>query len=255
MTYAVRAFEYWASSYRRTWRGSVVTTVLNPILYLSALGVGLGKLVNAGGNTPLGVPYLDYVAPGILASTAMMVAAFQSAYPVMAAIRWTRQFHAQLATPLRVPDVVVGQQLFVVARVAFAAALYLVVIAAFGAIHSWYAVFALPTAILLGLSFSAPITAMAAWLERDEGFNALFRFGITPMFLFSGTFFPISRLPQGFRQIAWLTPTWHGVDLLRGLTLGTATFWISVGHAAYLAAWGVAGLFLARRTFSRRLVT
>jgi lipooligosaccharide transport system permease protein len=255
MTHAFRAFEYWVSSYRRVWRGSVVTTIFNPIIYLSALGVGLGKLVNQGGNTPLGVPYLDFVAPGILASTAMMVAAFQSAYPVMAAIRWTRQFHAQLATPLRVRDVVVGQQLFVLARVAFAAAVYLVVIAAFGAIHSWMAVFALPAAILLGLSFSAPVTAMAGWLERDEGFNALFRFGVTPMFLFSGTFFPISRLPQGIRDIAWLTPTWHGVDLLRGLTLGTATFWISVGHAAYLAAWGVIGLFLARRTFTGRLVT
>jgi lipooligosaccharide transport system permease protein len=255
MTYAFRAYEYWLSSYRRTWRGSVVSTVLNPILYLSALGIGLGKLVNRGGSAPLGIPYLHFVAPGILASTVMMVAAFQSAYPVMAAIRWTRQFYAQLATPLRIRDVVVGQQLFVLSRVAFAAALYLVVIAAFGAVRSWLAVFALPASILLGLAFSAPITGMAAWLERDEGFNALFRFGVTPMFLFSGSFFPVSRLPQGIREIAWATPTWHGVDLLRGLTLGTASFWPSVGHVAYLAAWGALGLWWARRTFTRRLVT
>jgi lipooligosaccharide transport system permease protein len=255
MAYALRAYEYWLTSYRRVWRGTLMTSLLNPVLYLTALGVGLGKLVNQGGNTPLGVPYLDYVAPGILASTAMLIAAFQSAYPVMAAIKWTRQFHAQLATPLRVRDVVIGQQLFVLARVGFAAALYIAVIAAFGAVDSWLAVFALPASILLGLSFSAPVTAMAAWLERDEGFNALFRFGVTPMFLFSGTFFPISRLPPVIEQIAWLTPTWHGVDLIRGLTLGTAAFWPSVGHAAYLAAWGIVGLWLARRTFARRLVT
>lgn len=253
MTYALRAYEYWLASYRRVWRGSVVTTALNPVLYLSALGIGLGKLVNRGPG--LGVPYLDYVAPGILASTVMLIGAFESAYPVMGAIRWTRQFHAMLATPLRIRDAILGHQLYAASRVALAAGLYLVVIAAFGAVHSWLAVLAFPAAILLGLSFSAPVAAMAAWLERDEGFNALFRFGVTPMFLFSGTFFPVSRLPQGVRELAWATPTWHGVDLLRHLTLGTAGPWSSLGHVAYLAAWVAAGLWLAQRTFTRRLVT
>jgi lipooligosaccharide transport system permease protein len=251
--YALRAYEYWLASYRRVWRGSVVTTVLNPVLYLSALGVGLGTIVNRGHG--LGVPYLDYVAPGILASTAMLVAAFESAYAVMSAIRWTRQFHAMLATPLRIRDVVLGHQLYAMSRVALASGVYLAVIAAFGAAHSWLAVLAFPSAVLLGLSFSAPITAMAAWLERDEGFNALFRFGITPMFLFSGTFFPVSRLPQGIRELAWVTPTWHGVDLMRHLTLGDAALWPSLGHVAYLAAWAAAGLWLAMRMFTRRLVT
>ena len=253
MAYSLRAYEYWLTAYRRVWRGSVVTTALNPVLYLTALGVGLGTVVNRGPG--LGVPYLDYVAPGILASTAMLVAAFESSYGVMSAIRWTRQFHAMLATPLRIRDVVIGHQLYVLSRVGLAAALYLIVIAGFGAIRSWLAVFAFPVALMLGLSFSAPVTAMAAWLKRDEGFNALFRFGITPMFLFSGTFFPISRLPQGIRELAWITPTWHGVDLMRGLTLGTATLWPSLGHAVYLAALGAGGVLLAQRTFTRRLVT
>lgn len=253
MSYALRVYEYWLTAYRRVWRTSVVTTALNPVLYLTALGVGLGTVVNRGRG--VGVPYLDYVAPGILASTAMLVAAFESSYAVMSAIRWTRQFHAMLATPLRIRDVVLGHQLYVLSRVGLAASLYLVVIAAFGAIHSWLAIFAFPVALMLGLSFSAPVTAMAAWLERDEGFNALFRFGITPMFLFSGTFFPISRLPQGIRELAWITPTWHGVDLMRNLTLGTASLWPSLGHAVYLAALGAGGLLLAQRTFTRRLVT
>jgi len=252
MPYALRAYEYWLASYRRVWRGSLATTVVSPLLYLSALGVGLGTVVNRGRG--LGIPYLDYVAPGILASTAMLVAAFESAYPVMSAIRWTRQFHAMLVTPLRVRDVVLGQQLYVATRVSLAAGVYLVVMAAFGTIHSWLAVLAFPSAILLGFAFSAPVTAMAAWLERDEGFNALFRFGVTPMFLFSGTFFPITRLPPPVRGIAWATPTWHGVALIRGLTLGTAQLWPSLGHAAYLAAWGCVGLSLALRTFRTRLV-
>jgi lipooligosaccharide transport system permease protein len=252
MTCALRAYEYWLVSYRRVWRGSVVTTALTPVLYLSALGVGLGKLVNRGPG--LGLPYLDYVAPGILASTAMLLGAFESAWPVMSAIRWTRQFHAMLATPLRIRDAIVGHQLYVASRVGLACTLYLVAIAAFGAVHSWLGVLAVPAGMLVGLAFAAPVAAMAAWLERDEGFNALFRFGVTPMFLFSGTFFPISRLPPGIRALAWLTPTWHGVDLIRHLTLGTASLWPSLGHVAYLLAWVAVGLRLAQRTFTNRLV-
>jgi lipooligosaccharide transport system permease protein len=253
MVYTLRAYEYWLTAYRRVWRGSVGTTVLNPVLYLSALGVGLGTIVNRGQG--LGVPYLDFVSPGILASTAMMVASFESAYAVMAAIRWTRQFHAMLATPLGIRDVVFGHQLYAATRVAIASGIYLVVIAAFGAVHSWLAILAFPAAVLLGLSFSAPITALAGRMETDQGFNAIFRFGITPMFLFSGTFFPISRLPQGIRELAWLTPTWHGVDLIRHLTLGGAGLWASLGHVAYLGLWAATGLWLANRTFTRRLVT
>jgi lipooligosaccharide transport system permease protein len=253
MDYALRAYEYWVMSYRRTWRGSIVSSVLNPVLYLSALGVGLGKLVNRGGNG-LGVPYVDFVAPGMLAAVCMQVASFESSYPVMAGIRWTRSFHAMLATPLRVRDCVLGHQLYVASRVGVVAAIYLAVLAGFGAIKSPFALAAWPSAVLLGLAFSAPVAALAAWLERDEGFNALFRFGIMPLFLFSGTFFPISRLPEGVRVLAYVTPLWHGVDLMRHLTLGTPSLWPSLGHVAYLALWACVGLFLARRTFTRRLV-
>jgi lipooligosaccharide transport system permease protein len=252
MEYALRSYEYWLASYRRVWRGSIATTIVNPILYLGALGIGLGKLVNRSHS--LGVPYLHYVAPGVLASTVMLIAAFESAWPVMGAIRWTRQFHAMLATPLRVRDLLIGHQLYALSRVGVAAAIYLAVIAAFGAIHSALALLALPAALLLGFSFTAPIAALAGRMEREDGFNALFRFGVTPMFLFSGTFFPVSRLPQGIREIAWATPTWHGVDLMRGLTLGPAGLWSSLGHAAYLLAWGLVGIWWAHRTLTRRLV-
>jgi len=253
MTYALRSFEYWVYSYRRVWRGSVVTSIVGPVLYLTALGVGLGKLVNRGAG--VGVPYLDYVAPGILAATAMQLATFESAYPVMAAIRWTRQYFAMLATPLRTRDVLLGHQLYVAARLAVVAVIYLVVLAAFGALHSPYAILAWPAAILLGLAHSAPVSAFSAWLERDEGMNGLFRFVVMPMFLFSGTFFPVTRLPQGLREVAYATPLWHGVDLIRKLSLGTATLGLSVLHVAYLAVWFVAGFILARRAYAGRLVT
>jgi lipooligosaccharide transport system permease protein len=253
MTYALRSFEYWAYSYRRVWRGSVVSSIVGPILYLTALGVGLGKLVNRGPG--VGVPYLDFVAPGILAATAMQLATFESSYPVMAAIRWTRQFHAMLATPLRSRDLLIGHQLYVAARLAVVSAIYLVVLAGFGALHSPYAILAWPAAVLVGLAHSAPVSAFSAWLQREEGFNGLFRFVVMPMFLFSGTFFPVTRLPHGAREIAYATPLWNGVDLMRQLTLGTASLWPSLAHVAYLLLWVAGGLTLAARTYRRRLVT
>jgi lipooligosaccharide transport system permease protein len=253
MAYAFRSFEYWVRSYRRVWRGSVVTSIVGPVLYLSALGVGLGSLVNNGKR--LGIPYLDYVAPGILAATAMQLGTFESSYPVMAAIRWSRQFHAMLATPLRIQDLIAGHELFVAGRLTAVSAIYLAILAAFGAIHSPLALLGVPVAVLLGLAHAAPVSAFSAWLQRDEGFNALFRFGVMPMFLFSGTFFPVTRLPHPFREVAYATPLWHGVDLMRHLTLGTAGVLPSLGHVAYLALWFGAGYVLARRTFTKALVT
>jgi len=253
MTAALRSYEHWVTSYRRVWRGSVVSSVLNPVLYLTALGVGLGKLVNNGAH-PLGVSYVSYVAPGLLAAVAMQIASFESTYPVMAAIRWTRTYHAMLATPLRTRDIMVGHQLYFASRVAASTGVYLAVLAAFSALHSSSAVFAWPAAVLIGVAFSAPIAAFAAWAPKDSYFAALFRFGIVPLFLFSGTFFPITRLPEGLRQLAYATPLWHGVDLERHLTLGTATWGLSLLHVAYLLAFAAAGLVAAERSYTRRLV-
>jgi lipooligosaccharide transport system permease protein len=128
------------------------------------------------------------------------------------------------------------------------------VIAAFGGAQSWLAVLALPAALLTGLAFSAPVEAYAASLESDTGFTPIFRFGLVPMFLFSGTFFPISRLPEVLQWVAYATPLWHGVDLCRGLVLGTIGAPAAVGHTAYLLAWIVGGLAVARGRYRRRLL-
>lgn len=253
MTGALRSYEHWVTSYRRVWRGSVVSSVLNPVLYLTALGVGLGKLVNHGAH-PLGVSYVAYVAPGMLAAAGMQIASFESTYPVMAGIRWTRVYHAMLATPLRIRDIVLGHQLYVASRVATSSGIYLIALAAFGALRSWWAILAWPVTILVGLAFSAPIAAFAARAPKDSWFAALFRFGIVPLFLFSGTFFPITRLPQGLRQLAYVTPLWHGVDLARHLTLGTVTWGMALVHVAYLAVLAAMGLVLAQRSYTKRLV-
>ena len=253
MTAALRAYEYWLYSYRRVWRGTFMASLLNPVLYLTALGVGLGKLVNHGG-TPLGVPYLEFVAPGLLAATAMNIASIEGAFPIRAAIVWTRTYHGMLATPLRVPDLIVGHLMYVATRVAGAALVYVLVILAFGAVHSWTAIFAPVVAVGVGLAFAAPVSAVSAWAEQ-EVFNPLFRFVITPMFLFSGTFFPVTRLPHGLRELAYATPLWHGVDAIRRLTLGTATAGRIALNLAYLFAFAGVGAYLSYRAHRKKLIT
>jgi lipooligosaccharide transport system permease protein len=126
--------------------------------------------------------------------------------------------------------------------------------AAFGAWASWWVGLCLPVGVLTGLAFAAPIFAFSATQEGDDGFNVLFRFIITPLFLFSGTFFPVDQLPVWLRPVAWVTPLWHGVQANRELALGVATPAAVLGHVAYLLAVVVLGGWLALRSFRRRLV-
>lgn len=252
---SLRVYEFWLVQYRRAWRGTVITSIINPVFYLGALGVGLGSIVNKSGGQPLGVPYLDFVAPGLLAAAAMQIASGDSTWPVMASFRWTRQYFAMQATPLGVRDIFVGHQLYMASRVAATSAIYLAIIAAFGAVDSWLAVFTLPAVTLLGLAFSVPTAAYAATQTSEGAFVPYNRFVIVPMFLFSGTFFPVSRLPLPLEWIAYATPLWHGVDLCRELTLGNVHLLRALGHAAYLLLFVVAGYIWGQRTYARRLLS
>jgi lipooligosaccharide transport system permease protein len=255
---AVRSFEYWAYQYKRTWRGSLASSFLNPVLFLAAMGLGLGSLVDKSGRStvPLGgVSYLAFLAPGLLAAATMQTAANEASYPVMGAIKWIRTYHGMLATPLGVVDVLVGHLLWMTFRVLSTATIFLLVMTAFGATSSWLAVLVIPAGVLTGMAFAAPIAALAASQDNDQSFAALFRFVIIPMFLFSGTFFPVSQLPRGLQIVAYLTPLWHGVDLCRSLALGRAQLGMTALHVVYLAGWVVAGVAVAAATYRRRLVS
>jgi lipooligosaccharide transport system permease protein len=250
---AVRPLEFFFTRYKRVWRGNAVTSVATPVFYLLALGVGLGVFVDRSTDLPDGVSYLEFVAPGLMAATAMQVATLEASWPVLSAIKWDRQYHAMLASPLRVGDVVIGQQAFFAFRLVTTAVVYFLVIVLFGAVSSPLGVLAIPVMVLVGLAFSAPMAAWAAHTETEVSFIAIFRFLILPMFLFSGTFFPISSLPAPLEVVAWLTPLWHGVTLCRDLTLGT----VSAGdllHVAYLLAFITAGLLAGHMTYRKRLV-
>ena len=254
----LRVFYYQLRVFRRTWRGTSISAVVEPIGFLGAMGLGLGTLVNRGpGADHLGgVDYLLFLAPGLLAATTMQMATFESTYPVMGAIKWHRTYHAMLATPVRTRDLLAGHLLFIAVRLSLSAGVFLLIMGLFGAIDwSVTALLCLPAAVLTGMAFAPAIFAFAATRENDSGFAMLFRFGIMPMFLFSGTFFPISQLPDAIEPVAWLVPLWHGVVLTRGLALGTATWDGALLHAGVLVACVAVGFVLADRTFRKVLVT
>jgi lipooligosaccharide transport system permease protein len=250
----LRPLEFYFAQYRRVWRGTAISTVITPVIYLLAFGFGLGALVDRTTDLPEGVSYLEFVAPGLLAATAMQIATFEASWPVLSAIKWSRQYHAMLATPLRIGDVLLGHQSFIAFRMLMTGAIYLAAIAAFGAVNSPLGILAIPVTVLVGLAFAAPIAAWGAHTEDDRSFVALFRFVILPMFLFSGTFFPIDRLPGVLELVAYATPLWHGVDLCRQLTLGDVDPVSALAHLGYLVAFASVGLVAAYYSYRRRLV-
>jgi lipooligosaccharide transport system permease protein len=238
-------------AYRRIWKGTVFTTFVSPLLLLLGLGISVGSYVNQGGA--LGVPYLDYIAPGLLASTAVQVALGEASWPVMSFFQWIRVYHAMRASPLRPQDLVGGETLYIMLRVATSALAFLVVASAFGAVHSWRGILALPAAMLAGAAVTGPMMAYSASITSDNMFALIFRFLVIPMTLFAGVFFPVSAMPPAARWAAYVSPLWHGVELCRAATLGWPTTLPPLVHIGYLAVWGVAGFALARARYAKRL--
>ncbi len=253
---AVRVLHRNLLVYRRTWRGSLFSSFMTPMLYLTAMGIGLGSLIARGGTTALGgYDYLHFLGPGILASTCMQSATFESTFPIMGKITWQRNYEAMLATPLEVRDLLIGELLWIGFRMMSISVVFLFVLTLFGIPRSPLALLAVPAAMLTGLAFSAPIIAYAATQRNDAGFAALFRFVINPLFLFSGTFFPVSRLPDPVEWVAAATPLYHGVALVRGVILSDP---ISLSgwplNVAYLVIFFSLSALLAHRLLRRRLV-
>jgi lipooligosaccharide transport system permease protein len=228
--------------------------LFGPLFYLGALGFGLGSLVNKHGTASLGgVSYLAFVAPAILASGAMNTAMGEASYPVYGSVKWNRIYLAAQATPLRAGDIYRGHLMFMTMRIAMNTALITVYMAAFGATTSAWVVLAWPAATLTGLAFAAPIAAWAVMVKADTTFAYLFRFGMMPLMLFSGTFFPLSQLPGWLRLLAYVTPLWQGVDLCRMLSLGDVDVPRALIHVTYLTALSALGIWLGARTYRRRL--
>jgi lipooligosaccharide transport system permease protein len=246
--------EFFLVGYRRTWRGSVLSSFVMPVLFVLGFGIGVGHYVDLGGR--LGpVRYLDFIVPGMLAATALQVAFGESSWPVMSRFQWIRTYHAMVNAPVRIVDILGGSLLFVLFRLLMTTVVFLAVTALFGAVHSAWAVTVPLVCGLLGVAVAAPIYAFAATIDTDSYLALLARFVVLPLGLFSGVYFPISALPGAVRWLAYASPLWHAVDLCRAATLPGVHLSVPMvlGHLAYLAALAAAGFWLAWRVFRRRL--
>jgi lipooligosaccharide transport system permease protein len=239
--------------YKRLWHRSLAFGFLQPVLFLTAMGIGIGTLIGTDTAAFGGFEYIDWLGPGLLAAMSMQTATFESTYPIMNKIMWGRNYEAMLSTPLGIRSIVGGELAWSAFRIGTLAVVFLVVLALFGVPRTPLAVLAVPFTILIGLAFSACLIAFTATQKNDVGFSAIFRFVINPLFLFSGTFFPLSQLPDQVEWVPWLTPLFHGVELVRGSILGTLDPVTAPVHLAYLLAMFAVGAWLAERTLTKRM--
>jgi len=234
----------------------LATSIGNPLVYLFALGVGLAALVPQGIPNGEGtISYLAFVAPALLATAAVTVAAEESTYPYMMGFKWNPIFYAMNAAPLSGNQIANGMIISIVGRILPTTAIYFVVMVLFGAVPSALGVLGILTATLTGLAISVIISMYTAGIEEDKGQMAMImRFGITPMFLFSGTFFPLASLPWFLQWIGWISPLWHGTELGRVLSYGyPEPAWLTAVHVVYLLALSALGWILTQRVITRRL--
>ena len=240
--------------FRRAGQSTLLVASLNPLFVLGAMGLGLGSLIDDGSRASLGgVDYLSFLAPGLMAAFAMQGGAGESLWPVLGGFKWEGSYVAQATTPLRPVDVLLGQLWFVAIRIGIGTTMTFVAMLVLGAVESPWGVLAPPVALLTGLLYAALITAFSATQQTDSAFPMIMRFGVIPSYLFSGTFFPVSQLPDALEAFAKVTPLWHGVDLCRALSLGEATVLGAIGHLAYLLALLLLAIAWGRHTFTRRL--
>lgn len=254
--YRLRVWEYLLRSWRPYFFTSLSEAVGAPVLYLLAMGLGLGSLVDRNGSGVIeGVSYLDYIAPALLVSAALQISIGEASYSTYSRFDWSRVWWGIISVPVTPTQIADAQNLFIATRLAISSALYYLVLLVFGAAGGPAGVLMIPIAVLTAMACASPVVALAAKMRQEGGkFNLIFRFGVIPMTLFSATFFPIDRLPWAVRWLAVISPLWHGNELARDAALGTGTP-LGIGlHLGYLLVLLVVGLWLSRRCFRGRLI-
>ncbi|CAN5523356.1 ABC transporter permease [soil metagenome] len=240
----------------RNYRSSLIATAVGtPFVYLFAFGIGIGTLVTANAGTIDGVDYLTFVAPALIVMSVVGIAAIEFTYPIMLGFKWNPTYIGMNAAPLSGRQVIDGVVLFVILRMAIPSVVYFIVMSAFGAVPSSFGPGVIVTSILAGLALGTPIMAYSASITEDRGqFAVIGRVVVLPLTLFSGTMFPLDKLPIFLQWIGWISPVWHGTELGRQLTYGaTEPIWLTVIHVLYLLALAVGGWWLAVRVATRRL--
>lgn len=248
-----RAVEREMRVFSKLWRGTIFSTFLSPVLFLLAMGIGVGGMVDERSGGVSGLQYLAFIVPGIMAASAMQTAAGDSLWGVMAGMRWMRFFHGMVATPLRPADVYGGKVVWTGIRIALSSSVFLCIAALFGGVLSPLGILAVPATVLTAVAFSAAIAGWSAAQETEKNFPVVFRLGVMPLFLFSGTFFPVSQLPDWIEPISRLSPLYYGVDLCRMFTTGEPRWIDALIDVAVLVAIAAVGWRFGTRSFTRRL--
>lgn len=257
-TYRVRVWEYLLRQWRPFFWSGAVEAVGGPLLYLVALGLGMGTLVNRNGSAALGgVAYADYIAPALLCAAALQIAFSECAFGTFGRIKWRRTLWGITATPVTPEIAADAHVLYVSTRLTLSAGVYYLVLLAFGVSGGPAGVLMIPVAVLSAMSVGVWLLALSAVIDDDApvAFNLVLRFGVIPATLFSASFFPIEQLPWVVRPLAWLSPLWHGNELARDAALGGLPAWRVTLHLAVLIALFVSGFAVARRKFLRRLAS
>jgi len=231
--------------------------IANPVLYLISIGLGVGAYIdkNTGGMGVDGVSYVTFLAPALLATAAIQGAIDESVYPTLEGFKWNKTFFSMNATPLSGNHIAMGVFLNSLIRVIFTAVIYWLVMLAFGVLESpraWLAIF---TAVMAGAAFGALMQALAGMLENEDVFfTVLGRFVIMPLFLFSGTFYPLTNMPIYLQWIGWISPLWHATELGRWLSYGhEISSQMLYVHFIFLNSLLLIGIIASRRIFTKRL--
>ena len=246
------AFAVWARNvlvWRKLMLASLLINFGEPFLYLIGLGYGLGGFI----GEMMHIPYLTFLASGILASSAMNIASFEGMYSVYTRMVPQRSYEVILATPMETADIVAGEMLWCATKAIINGAAILVVATLLGAVHSWHALWVLPIQFLIGLAFAGPALVMTSLARGYDFFNYYVTLVVTPMFVLSGVFYPVSSLPEAVQGVVQFLPLTHAVDLIRPLVAGLPPTNVAL-HLAVLAGYAVVGYVIAVRLIRRRLL-
>jgi lipooligosaccharide transport system permease protein len=241
------------------WLGAIISVSFgNPIIYLLAIGIGVGSLVdsNTGGNGIYGVSYITFLAPALLATAAIQAAMDETSFPTLEGFLWNKSFYGMNSTQLTAGQIVDGIMIAAFVRAFLTSAAYLVVLWVFGAVTLAAMPLLFLVASFAGMSFGALMLAATSFVKEDEGFFAIVaRFIVAPMFLFSGTFYPLEQMPVFLQWIGWISPLWHSTNFARSISFGLEVpGWLMIVHAAFLVISLVLGMIIARRQFASRLL-
>ncbi|MGB0114553.1 MAG: ABC transporter permease [Ilumatobacteraceae bacterium] len=253
---AVRVWESEFAVHRKIWRSHALLSFVQPLLYLLGMGLGVGALVDQNTDSIEslgGISYFAYLAPALLATTAMISAGQAALWQVLDGFIWSNRYRAMAATPLTPGQIASGLSLWHATRACIGVSGVAVVLALFVETRSWGLVMAVPVAVLTGLAYALPLSAWSSTRTGGSSFPTVIRFGLLPMFLFGGAFFPIDQLPDWLQPVAYVTPLWHGIQLCRGAVIESVDPGNVAVHLAVLVTYSVAGWVACRATFTRRL--